>query len=107
MLRLSTRPAIVIGGVILLVILLGCGNYGVLLHEQIIPPPTLEVALGPYEVKSGVDYDPPCGAHPYCEGGLEARTKIFYVSLFIHTPAAPGAPRILQLIRLPMAKDQQ
>ena len=100
MLRLFARPVVVIGVVMLLVILLGCANYGVLLHAQIVPPPIVDIALGPYGVRSWVDYDPPCGAHPYCQG---ARSKVFYVSLFIHNPAAPGAPLIVQFVRLPLA----
>jgi hypothetical protein len=99
MLRLFARPVIVIGMVMLLVILLGCANFGVLLYAQVVPPPIVDIALGPYGVKSWVDYDPPCGAHPYCQG---ARSKVFYVSVFIHNPAAPGAPQMVQFVRLPL-----
>ena len=99
MLRLFARP-VVVGVVILLVVLLGCANYGMLLHAQIVPPPMVDIVLGPYDVKSWVDYDPPCGAHPYCQG---AHSKVFYVSLFIHNPTATDAPQMVQFVRLPLA----
>ena len=98
--RLIARPIILISVVTVLVLILGVANYGVLLHEQIVPPPIIDIALGPYGVRSWVDYDPPCGAHPYCQG---ARSKIFYVSLFIHNPRASGAPQMIQFVRLPLA----
>jgi hypothetical protein len=103
MLRLFARPVILIGVVMLLVILLGCADYGVLLHARIVPPPIVDIALGPYRVTSWVDYDPPCGAHPYCQGGLQTRSKVFYVTLFIDNSAAPGAPQMIQFVRLPLA----
>jgi hypothetical protein len=89
-----------VGVVMLLVILLSCANYGLLLHAQIISPPIVDLALGPYAVRSWVDYDPPCGAHPYCQG---IRSKVFYVSLFIANPASPSEPRMVQFVRLPLA----
>ena len=98
--RFFARPVAVIGVVMLLALLLGCANYAVLLHEQIVPPPVIDIALGPYGVRSWVDYDPPCGAHPYCEG---ARTKIFYLSFFIHNPRATDEAQKVQLVRLPLA----
>jgi hypothetical protein len=98
--RLFARPVVVIGVVMLLVLILGCGNYAVLLHEQIVPPPVIDIALGPYDLRSWVDYDPPCGAHPYCEG---ARTQVFYMSIFIHNPKATDAPQMVQFVRLPLA----
>jgi len=100
MLRLFARPVAVIGVVMLLLLLLACANYGMLLHEQIVPPPIIDIALGRYGVRSWVDYDPPCGAHPYCEG---TRSTVFHVSLFIHNPAAPDAQRTIQFVRLPLA----
>ena len=98
--RFFARPAILISAVIVLVLLLGIANYGVLLHERIVSPPNVDVTLGRYSLKSWVDYDPPCGAHPYCEG---ARTQVFYVSLFVGNPAVPARPKIVQFIRLPLA----
>ena len=98
--RLFARPVVVIGVVMLLVLCLACANYAVLLHEQIVPPPVIDIALGPYGVRSWVDYDPPCGAHPYCEG---AHSKVFYVSLFIHNPRATDTPQMVQFARLPLA----
>jgi hypothetical protein len=103
MLRLFARPVILIGVVMLLVILLGCADYGVLLHARIVSPPIVDIALGPYGVRSWVDYDPPCGAHPYCQGGPQTRSKVFYVTIFIHNPAAPGALQMFSLVRLPLA----
>jgi len=101
--RLFARPMILIGVVVLLVILLGCADYGVLLHARIVPPPIVDIALGPCRVRSWVDYDPPCGAHPYCQGGLQTRSEVFYVTLFIQNPAAPGALQMIQLVLLPLA----
>jgi hypothetical protein len=98
MLRLFARPVVAIGVVVLLAILLGCANFGVLLRAQIVPPPIVDIALGPYDLRSWVDYDPPCGAHPYCQG---ARSKVFYVSLFIHNPTARD--QMVQFVRLPLA----
>ena len=98
--RLFARLVVVIGVVMLLVLCLACANYAVLLHEQMIPPPVIDIALGPYGVRSWVDYDPPCGAHPYCEG---AHSKVFYVSLFIHNPRATDAPQMVQFVRLSLA----
>jgi hypothetical protein len=100
MLRFFARPVAGIGVVMLLVLLLGVANYGVLLHEQLVPPPIVNIALGPYDLRSWVDYDPPCGAHPYCQG---ARTKIFYVSLSIQNSRATDAPQMVQIVHLPLA----
>jgi hypothetical protein len=103
MLRLLSRPVILIGVVTLLTILLGCADYGVLLHARIVPPPSVDIALGPYHVRSWVDDDPPCGAHPYCQGGPQTRSKAFYVMVFIDNPTAPGTLQMIQLVRLPLA----
>jgi hypothetical protein len=92
-----------IGVIMLLLLLLGCANYGVLLHKQIIAPPDIDIELGPYDLRSWVDYDPPCGPHPYCQGGPETRSKAFYVSVFIRNSTAPGAPQMVQLVYLPLA----
>jgi hypothetical protein len=100
--RLFARPVILIGVVTLLVILLGCADYGALLHARIVPPPIVDIALGPYRVRSWVDFDPPCGAHPYCQGGPQTRFKVFYATLFIHNSAAPGALQMVPLVRLPL-----
>jgi hypothetical protein len=101
--RLFLRPVSVISMIMLLVILLGCANYAVLLHVRIVPPPIVDIALGPHHVRSWVDYDPPCGAHPYCQGGLQTRSQVFNVTLFISNPAAPGALQMIQLVQLPLA----
>jgi hypothetical protein len=100
--RLFARPAILISVVLLLTVFLGCANYGVLLRAQIVPPPVMDITLGPFDVRSWVDYDPPCGPHPYCQGGLEFRSTIFYISLFFHNPAAPHTSRRILFVRLPL-----
>jgi hypothetical protein len=100
--RLFERPVILIGVIMVLVLPLGVANYGVLLHEHIVPPPIVDIALGPYSVRSWVDYEPRCGAHPYCQG---IHTQVFYVS-FIHNRTAPARPQTVQFLRLPLASPQ-
>lgn len=98
--RIFTRPVILFGMVALLVSLLGCADFGVLLHMRLVTPPSVDIVLGRYSVRSWVDYDPPCGAHPYCQG---TRSQVFYVTLFIDNSLVPGAPQMRQLVRLPLA----
>jgi hypothetical protein len=67
---------------LLIMPILSCAGYGVLLHTQMVKPPTLNVKIGPTHLIGGM-FPPLCEPGPYCAVAHEM-PRTYRAWLFIH-----------------------
>jgi hypothetical protein len=79
---------------LLIVPISSCAGYGVLLHTQMVEPPTVNVKIGPAHLIGGT-FPLLCQRAPYCARAHE-RPRTYRASLFVHI----GDTYAIQLVRI-------
>jgi hypothetical protein len=101
----GARTAALTLAVLLMVPGLGCAGYGVLVHVQLIAPPTLNVEIGPVQLVGMVSRPVPCEIMYACEQVSAVVPRLaasYHVWLFIAKTGLYITPRSILLLQLPI-----